>query len=106
MKRIALLLLAKHLGCSANHLENNLDRSLFSVVACYGQGNTLALLAGTKDDKLSCLCLLRNKGRLDIHHNNGGIKHFFVNYSIHFSSLSAVNHQTADIFHYNISIIH
>ena len=75
---VALVHRAEHLRRQADLLENNGYRTLFAVVACDGQGDTLTGLIHAEDDELTGLRLLGDKGSLDLHQSNGRIQLFLA----------------------------
>ena len=80
---IALVQRAQSLGGETNLLENNGYSALLPVVTGNGQGNTLTLLVNAEDDELPGLCLLGNKGGLDLHQRDGIVQLFLSNDLIH-----------------------
>ena len=84
---VALFLVAELFGGASNDLEDDLNCAGFLVGACNGKRDALALLINAKDDELTGLCLVSNKGSLDLELNDGGVQNLFFNDSVHFISL-------------------
>ena len=83
---VALFLVAELFGGTTDDLENDLNGAGFLIGACNGKGDAFAALIHAKDDELTGLCLVSNKGSLDLELNDGGVQNLFFNDSVHFIS--------------------
>ena len=61
---------AQHLGGAANHLNDQGDGALFSVIVRDGQRHALALLIDAEDDKLSRENLFSDKRSFYLYEDN------------------------------------
>ena len=63
---------------TTDDLEDDVHGALLPVVACDGEGDTLAVLERAHNDKLARLCLFGNEGGFNDHLCNGGVeRHLF-----------------------------
>ena len=61
----------EHSGGAACGLNHDGNGALFTVVACNGDGGTLALLVKTEDDELTGLRMSRNQRSFDLEQADG-----------------------------------
>ncbi len=85
---IADILVIEFLCRGTDYLEDDLDSAFFAVIACYREGDALAVSINAEDDELTGFCFRSDQGSFDLHHGNCGIKadlfHDFVHASVSF----------------------
>ena len=70
-------------GGAADDLENDVNGALFAVVTGHGQGDALAVLKRTHNDKLARLCLFGDERGFNDHLRHGGVQRDFFSDLIH-----------------------